>query len=218
LVELFTSEGCSSCPPADRVLASIARDEGVTGAKVITLAFHVDYWDYIGWKDRFSSAEYSERQQKYARRFRLDSSYTPQMVVDGTTHFVGSNRIEAIGAISRSSKAAKPRVRLNLKGDVLSVSIPDIGNQSDAAVFLAVAENSLSTRVKAGENSGSTLEHASVVRELVELGEIRKGATGFGLDHVLSLDSGWKAENLVFVVFVQDKDTLKVIAADDIRR
>src|ERR1700719_3834995 len=113
LVELFTSEGCSSCPPADALLEKLDRSQPVGGADVVVLSEHVDYWNDIGWKDPYSSHEFSIRQGDYAHRFRLDSAYTPQMVVDGEAQFVGSDERRAILAIEGAANAEKIRVVLS---------------------------------------------------------------------------------------------------------
>lgn len=218
LVELFTSEGCSSCPPADRVLLTIAKDTGVSKAKVITLAFHVDYWNYLGWKDRFSSAEFSKRQESYARRFKLNSSYTPQMVVDGSTEFVGSNRPNAIDAITKNASQPKAAVNLEVVEKKLNANITGLPAHSDATVYLAVAESKLFTKVGGGENSGSTLEHASVVRDLIPIGKIPASENALRAEQTIPVNSEWKSENLKFVVFVQENSTLKILAVNEIGR
>ncbi len=216
LVELFTSEGCSSCPPADRVLLTIARDAGVSKAKVITLGFHVDYWNYLGWKDRFSTAEFTRRQEAYARQFKLDSSYTPQMVVDGSSQFVGSNRANAIDAISKNASQSKAAVDLVLADDKLLANVSGLPAHSDATVYLAVAESKLFSKVGGGENSGSTLEHASVVRVLIPIGKVSTTENGIRAEHAISTNREWKSENVKFVVFVQENSTLKVLAVNEI--
>ncbi len=130
LVELFTSEGCSSCPPADRVLAQLEKERTTADAEIITLALHVDYWNYLGWKDEFSSSVYSQRQNGYAEKFNLDSIYTPQMVVDGQNQFVGSNLGTAQKAISEAAKSQKANIEISsvadLKNPKLKVNISDL--------------------------------------------------------------------------------------------
>ncbi len=116
LVELFTSEGCSSCPPADRVLAQLETEQPNKNAEIITLALHVDYWDNLGWKDKFSSALYSQRQSVYGQALKLNQVYTPQMVVDGQKQFVGSNLSEANKAITESAKIRKGEFRTFQRG------------------------------------------------------------------------------------------------------
>ena len=218
LVELFTSEGCSSCPPADKVLMTLQRDQLVPNAEVITLGFHVDYWDRLGWKDRFSSAEFTRRQEAYAAQFGNDSSYTPQIVVDGVSEFVGSNRGRANEEIAKSAMSAKGTIDLKIDKDKLSGIIAGLANKTNATIYLAVAESELSNQVSRGENSGSTLEHASVVRELKQIGTIDRKDVGKTFDVALPVNSDWKAENIRYVVFVQENSTLKILAVNKISK
>ncbi len=211
LVELFTSEGCSSCPPADRVLMQLENQQKNPNAEIITLSLHVDYWNNLGWKDPFSSAEYSQRQNGYAERFKLDSIYTPQMIVDGQTQFVGSNLGTASQAISDAAKNPKTNIEISMKtGDKLNIKIADLPAHEAAYVWLAIAEDNLQTSVKRGENGGRTLDHTSVARELNLLGEINPTAKNFETEAAIRLQSLWKKDNLKFVVFVQGKDTKKI--------
>ncbi len=210
LVELFTSEGCSSCPPADRVLSQLEKGQPSSEAEIITLAFHVDYWNYLGWKDEFSSKSFSERQSGYADRFKLDSIYTPQMVVDGQTQFVGSNLGTANKAISDSAKASKAEIEISNAADKLKVKITDAPTHDDSYVWLAIAEDDLKTNVRRGENGGKTLDHVSVVREMKLLGNLASTDKVFEGETTLQFNPNWKKENLKFVVFVQGKDSKKV--------
>src|SRR5258706_9910443 len=138
LVELFTSEGCSSCPPADRVLTILQNDQLVPNADVITLGFHVDYWDDGGWKDWFSSLAYTRRQEAYARQLRIDSPYTPQIVVDGSTEFVGSNRAKANQVIAQSAIQPKAAIDLKIDNGKLLANISALSTHADATVYLAI--------------------------------------------------------------------------------
>src|SRR5437879_1724215 len=123
LVELYTSEGCSSCPPADKVLTILQNDQFVPNADVITLGFHVDYWDHDGWKDRFSSRAFTKRQEAYARQFGIEGTYTPQIVIDGSSELVGSNRPRANEEIARSAVRQKASIDLKIENDKLLASI-----------------------------------------------------------------------------------------------
>lgn len=213
LVELFTSEGCSSCPPADRVLTNLEKQQPVSQAEVITLAFHVDYWNYLGWKDEFSSPAFGQRQGQYVQSFRLDSNYTPQMVVDGQTEFVGSHSDKASEAIVNAAKIRKGTVAASINADKLKVSITGLPKHENATVFLAIAEDGLATNVKRGENAGSNLQHTSVVRELKQLGSIGSETDSHTSEADIQISPAWKRENLKFVVFVQENSSKKVIAA-----
>ncbi len=214
VVELFTSEGCSSCPPADRLLLDLDRDQPVPGAEVIALGEHVDYWNQQGWFDRFSSAQYTQRQQEYAVRFHLDSPYTPQMVVDGRVEVVGNNLRKAQQAIADA--AAQPQsapVTLALSGDALQINVDGQG-PSSGDVLLAITENGLSTSVKAGENGGRELRHPAVVRQLRVIGKLKDGH--FSGKQSIKLQKDWKPENLKAVVFVQEKGSRAVLGAASI--
>lgn len=213
LVELYTSEGCSSCPPAERALAFLEEEQPYPQAEIITLALHVDYWDYLGWKDEFSSALFTQRQQFYAQKLKLDSTYTPQMIVDGRTEFVGSNSGKAAKAITEAAKIQKGKIEIVQNGDKISVRIADLPEHETANVFLAIAENNLASNVVRGENKGLRLEHQSVVRELKSIGSLDATKKSAELETVLQFNQKWKRENLKIIVFVQENDSRKVLGA-----
>ena len=158
VVELFTSEGCSSCPPADAVLAE----------PVYALGFHVDYWDSLGWPDRFASADYTERQRAYGQAFGESGIYTPQMIVDGREQFVGSDRERAAASIARALRRPAPaRVSLRVRSsgpNALGVDYQVTGAPAGARLNVAVVERAASVVVKAGENAGRTLHHSDLAR------------------------------------------------------
>src|SRR5580700_6719222 len=167
LMELFTSEGCSSCPPADALLEKLDRSQPVSGAELIVLSEHVDYWNDIGWKDPYSSREYSERQSAYAAQFGLGGIYTPQMVVDGHYELVGSDEQQAIRAVEKAVKLEKMQLMLSLfhieEPNKLGVRVetgplPSSLATKSANVFLAVADESDESHVIRGENAGRTLK------------------------------------------------------------
>jgi hypothetical protein len=172
VVELFTSQGCSSCPPADALLGELARRDDV-----LALAFHVDYWDRLGWKDPYASAEATRRQKAYARLLDSATVYTPQMVVDGRTDVVGSYRGEVLQAIAaaRAGAAAVP-VELAAQADGLHVRVGD-GAARAATLWLVGFDRHHETRVGAGENGGRTLAEWNVVRGFETLGDWRGAAT-----------------------------------------
>ena len=181
LVELFTSEGCSSCPPADALLERLDRSQPVNGTELIVLSEHVDYWNDIGWKDPFSSHEYSERQSAYAGHFGLGSIYTPQMVVDGHIELVGSDARRAIQAVESATNAAKTQLSLSEirfdGADKVSLHLeagplPSSVSAKSANLFLAIADDSDESHVSRGENAGRTLKHVAVLRELVPVGTV----------------------------------------------
>ncbi|MGD0797847.1 MAG: DUF1223 domain-containing protein [Acidobacteriaceae bacterium] len=190
LVELFTSEGCSSCPPADALLIHLLRDQPIPTANVIVLSEHVDYWDSLGWRDRFSSHQLTERQSAYAQRFRTDGPYTPQMVVDGADQFVGSDSSRALHSIALAARTPKLALTLspiavhngNAEGQVFAA--PASAAVPKADLYAALVEVTASTRVQRGENGGRTLQHVSVVRALQRIGSLdalAHGATPFSL-------------------------------------
>ena len=212
VVELFTSEGCSSCPPADALLIKLREQHSDDGVEIIPLGFHVDYWNRLGWRDRFSSAEYSQRQEDYATRMKLDGPYTPQMVVDGETEFVGNNTGRAHDAIIQAA-GRSPGAQLEVtrsSGDKLHVKVNSASTAS-ADILLAITEDNLSSSVKSGENSGHVLRHAAVVREFRKIGQTSAG--GFDSDVALNPGKDWKLKDLRAVVFVQEKPLGKILAA-----
>jgi hypothetical protein len=214
LVELFTSEGCSSCPPADKNLTFLEKQQPVTKADIITLAFHVDYWDQLGWKDRFSSPLFSQRQNEYTQALKLESSYTPQMIVDGRAEFVGSNSGQASSEILKATENSKARVEIAVDAGHVKVVISDMPAHKDSTVFAAIAEDGISSRVERGENSGMTLEHVSVVRELKALGSMRASDSKFDGTLDVPANKDWKPENVKVVVFVQENGSRRIIGVD----
>jgi len=221
LVELFTSEACSSCPPADRFLETL-EGQPVPGADVIVLSEHVDYWNHIGWKDPYSSHLYSDRQSTYAQRFKLaDGPYTPQMVVDGTSQFVGSDTAQADKAFAAALETAKIPVRLSaisvdashtLRAHLEAGPLDSSFRLREADVYVAVALNHAETQVSGGENNGHTLKHVAVVRSLTKVGELKQ-AQPLGQDFQMKLDSKWDPHNLRLVAFLQEPHQGRVLGA-----
>jgi hypothetical protein len=204
VVELFTAEGCSSCPPADDLLARLRQVKFAEGLEVIPLGLHVDYWNSQGWLDRFSAAAYTERQENYVHKLKIkDGPYTPQMVVDGAAQFVGNDVSRLRQALSEAAlRPSQAEVQITSgAGDKLQVKIKaEEGVSGD--VMLALTEDNLSSKVRAGENNGKELHHAAVVRELRSLGRLRNG--GFETDLSLKIQKSWKRQDLRVVVFVQE--------------
>ncbi|MEA2336401.1 MAG: hypothetical protein QOE82_408 [Thermoanaerobaculia bacterium] len=203
VVELFTSQGCSSCPPADALIHDIANDPAMRG-RVIPLAFHVDYWDSLGWRDPFSSAEWSQRQTRYARTMHLNSAYTPQAVVNGSREFVGSNRSALSAALEKASNE-KPRGDVTLtarrEGNSLIATIRATVPSNDD-LMLAVVEDGVTTKIEHGENAGRTVTNDAIVRRLVRV---------TGQTANVPLDPSWR--NVSATAFVQDRTTLAIGAA-----
>lgn len=192
LVELFTSEGCSSCPPADRLLEQL-------DVRAVVLSEHVDYWDHQGWKDRFSSPAFTLRQQAYSRQFGIDGVYTPEMVVDGSVEFNGGEGGRALREISKAELRKKAEIRLSNTAAGLQVEVS--GAPKSADVVLALAEDSGTSQVSGGENSGRRLHHVSIVRDLRKIGSVKRGG---GFSRVIELPPAGGA--LRVVVFLQEPD------------
>jgi hypothetical protein len=209
VVELFTSEGCSSCPPADAAVAKLIND---FPEKVYVLGFHVDYWDHLGWKDNYSSEKYSERQEHYANVFHLNSVYTPQAIVNGAREFVGSDERKMYGVVQEDlHQKFSSYLKLTTKDSDKRINIhfetnADAGNQLNIALIQEHAE----TKVMRGENQGRTLNHVNVVRDFKTVDV--KGSNG---DMSLQLPEGMNAKDFVVIGFVQSGTTLKINAADE---
>lgn len=227
VVELFTSEGCSSCPPADALLTRLADQQPIDNAEVIALEEHVDYWNDLGWTDPFSSREWTARQNSYAEALGNANPYTPQMVVDGRIEFVGSNSGRAQQAISESARTEKIQVSLDLTSPSkegvgtfrVRVGKSAANTKGDTAeVWFAVTETGLHSAVARGENAGEDLHHAAVVRWIRKIGEARgEGETSFAGEASVPLQKDWKRGNLKAVVFVQEKRSLRIVGAAEMR-
>src|SRR6476661_624252 len=178
VVELFTSEGCSSCPPADELLGRLRQDLSAKNIQVIPLGFHVDYWNSLGWKDRFSSAEFTQRQEQYTHALKVDGPYTPEMVVDGAVEFVGNDSGQAQRTIrQQASQLETAQIKIAPAGaEQLNIQVKGAASTGNALVMLAITEDNLTTQVGSGENGGRTLHHAAVVRELRQLGRLHEGS------------------------------------------
>jgi hypothetical protein len=198
-VELFTSEGCNSCPPADRQLQQLDK-------QVIVLSEHVDYWDQQGWKDKFSSHAFTERQESYARVFGIDGPYTPQMVVDGAAQFTGGDARRAMVEINKASDRPKATIVISRTEKGVRVDAED--SPHDADVFVAVADENDTTVVKAGENKGRTLSHVAVVRTLRKIGSIKRGGV---FSREVTFDMPVSGERIV--VFLQEAGQSRIVGA-----
>ena len=230
IVELFTSEGCSSCPPADQLLSRLDKEQSIPGVNIIVLSQHVDYWNQLGWRDPYSSAQFSARQSSYADAFGRDGVYTPQMVVDGRWEFVGSSATKAHEAITESASSPKAKVQIEITPNtetrdsgtvqftVRVEDIPAITAGDTAEVLLAITESDLSSSVARGENAGRNLRHTAVVRQLATIGSISKAKdqASFTAAPVVNILNKWKRDKLRAVVIVQERVSRHVLGANAI--
>jgi|SRR5579859_3173805 len=224
VVELFTSEGCSSCPAADRMLARLEQTQPVPGAQVIAIEEHVDYWNQLGWADPFSSPQYRARQNDYAIAFHAANIFTPQMVVNGAVEFVGSDMNRAYHEIVAAAQSEATQIDLTTTPskrdpDLLDLALRFTNAKTaklrESNVYLAVTEKNLATVVQRGENAGHTVRHSAVVRSFGMIGKIDpNGASGGQLVSTLRLPKEWKRENLRAVVFVQERESFHITGAN----
>jgi hypothetical protein len=214
LVELFTSEGCSSCPPADTLLQELVSKQSISGVRVIALSEHVDYWNRLGWTDPYSSPLFSMRQGAYAKSFRNPQVYTPQMVVDGQAEFLGSDRRLAQTAIRRAARRPKATIKIRRGAEGISVVVRDVPQGTGASdVYAAVTENNLKSNVQTGENAGRNLGHTAVARELTRIGTLTSGKQFEGTFLPQTVGS---PKNQNIVVFVQEQRTGKVVGVEEV--
>ncbi len=199
LVELFTSEGCSVCPPADKLLAEL-------DPRVVVLSEHVDYWDHEGWKDRYSSPQFTQRQESYVRHLGLDGAYTPEMVIDGVAEFNGSDSRRALAEIAKAPN--RPKAAIHLTRSDAGIQIAIDSPPRTTAVYLAFAENTAVSQVAGGENKGRQLRHVAVVRSLKKIGAVKKGEPFHKLVEVPRDDTARRV-----IVFLQDADNGPVTGA-----
>jgi len=223
LVELFTSEGCSSCPPADAFLAELEGAHAASGAEVIVVGEHVDYWDRLGWADPYSSPSSTRRQQDYAAALGQSAVYTPQVVVDGTYEGVGSDRNQVWKAIAMA--AARPKARMSLapaslQDDRQKVSLQvridglrPAAADGPAILYLAITEDGLQSRVTRGENAGRVLTHAAVLRRLSRIAVLDPGKDTFATTVQVPLDPVWKRRSLRAVGFLQGGRSGRILGA-----
>ncbi len=219
LVELFTSEGCSSCPPADALLEKMDALQPVPGTQLIVLSEHVDYWNHDGWTDPYSSASITERQSAYVRVLRLNSPYTPQFLVDGTEELQAHNNQQVVQLLQKAASAPKVPMRLAsvsvepgnpaiVQGRVES----DVSSEKHKAdVYVAIALDHAESQVARGENSGRHLSHVAVLTELTKVGKLEPGKS-VGQDFRVKLKlPGPGPMNLRIVAFAQESGPGKVI-------
>jgi hypothetical protein len=206
VVELFTSEGCSSCPSADKLVAAAQKE---FNENTIVLSYHVDYWDRLGWKDPFSKSVYSDRQRQYAEHLHLESVYTPQAIVNGKTEFVGSNKKALWNAISNYK---------NAEYIIIETETPQVSNQQlsikynyapleiNENVVLELVLKNATTQVKRGENGGATLSHINIVQDIVQKNQSKGTAT-------FNLPANFVKENYMVVAFIQNKESFEITNA-----
>jgi hypothetical protein len=219
LVELFTSEGCSSCPPADALLAQLDR-QGMSDIEVVALSEHVDYWNHLGWADAFSSPLFSARQRTYASKFRMESVYTPQMVINGRSESLGSDSSKVRAAIEEAAQAPRATMRIDkveshgedgansMRVRATVESMPAVLKKETFELVLAITENGLSSAVSNGENSGRLLRHAGVVRSMTRIAELDpRKSRGYSATLMTQVLPNWNRSHLRAALFLQGRDT-----------
>jgi hypothetical protein len=209
LLELFTAEGCSSCPPADDLVARLKKEQPIPGVLIVPIGLHVNYWNRQGWTDRFSSPDYTERQEDYRRRFKLDDVYTPQIIVDGRAAFAANDVNQIYSRIADAARIAKPiTINVDHAGDRLKISAESAA-PVNADLMLAVVEDNLQTEVKAGENGGRVLKHSAVLRNLKKLTSMK--TTSWSKEIGTPSGRDWKTADQQFVVFAQDRSNGAIV-------
>jgi len=221
IVELFTSEGCSSCPPADSLLAKLSVEQPFDGIEIIALEEHVDYWDHDGWTDPFSSPDFTSRQEEYSHVLPDGGVYTPQMIIDGRAQFVGSRTQETHDQIRWAASHPKSRLLLtstpapNPHSRSFELRLDPISPPPDSSpleLWIAITEKNLHSDVTAGENSGHTLQHAPVVRQLRKLKSISLPLSN-PIPFTLALPKDWLPANLTLVAFLSNSHSHQIQAA-----
>lgn len=218
VVELFTSEGCSSCPPADALLMRFDQAQPIAGAQIIVLSEHVDYWNHIGWKDPYSAKFFSDRQSAYSGNFGLATVYTPQMVVGGAAQFTGSDSETAAKEIEKARSRQNVEVSIaeatlqsgEVRARIHADRLAENGKSADVIVALALGH--AESQVLRGENSGRHLSHAGVVQQLVKAGSVDR-ARGFDAEVRLKAPRPADAANLRVVAFVQQSGQKQILGA-----
>jgi hypothetical protein len=210
VLELFTSQGCSSCPAADRLLGSYTSKENV-----IALSFHVDYWDRLGWKDPFSSKAFTERQNNYASAMRADV-YTPQLVINGQSEMIGSDQSKISAAVNKIL-AQEPNANVSIKtakpgNGQVTIDFVASGNTGNSILNIALIQKKATTEIKAGENGGATLTNYNVVRNFKTISQVTNGDNISAIDIPASSD----LKNMSVVLYLQEKNTNKISAADQV--
>jgi hypothetical protein len=219
LVELFTSEGCSSCPPADDLLQQMDASQPAPGAQLIVLSEHVDYWNHDGWQDPYSSAQLTDRQTAYVRALGLNTPYTPQIIVDGATILRGNNA-EVAKTFQRLTAVSKIAVRIESVSVEAKtpaflrahIAVDGTPQKHSPEIYVVVALDHAESQVLRGENSGKHLAHVAVVQEIRRIGKLEK-AGSFGQDFQLKLKPGTDPANIRLVAFVQEPGPGKVLGA-----
>jgi hypothetical protein len=220
LVELFTSEGCSSCPPADAFIERLDKSQPVAGEQLIVLSEHVDYWDHDGWKDPNSSSAITERQIAYVRALKLKEPYTPQIIVDGTNELRANDQEQAVKVFRDAG--ATPEVQVRIADVAFDAANPSVvktrieadgtSDKHNADVYVAVALNRVETQVLHGENGGRQLTHVAVLQQLTKIGKLQKGKS-FAENVQLKLKPGTDPKNVRIVAFVQESGPGEVLGA-----
>ena len=221
IIELFTSQGCSSCPPADNLLQTLTRNQPVNGAVIIPLSEHVDYWNRLGWQDPFSSKQFSDRQRQYSEILGTQNIYTPMMIVDGVHAFVGSRNTAAREAVV--SALEQPKAKLMFKteiskpGNILRIrgqatALP--ANTSLPEAWVAITENFIHTEITHGENAFRTLTHTGVVKKLQKISFLRTSKNGtYQINGQTLLNSDCLQKQMRVVVFLQVPANGRILGA-----
>lgn len=220
LAELFTSEGCSSCPPADDLLRQLLREQPVAGVEVIAISEHVDYWNRLGWRDPFASSQFSDRQSEYARAFGDGQIFTPQLVIDGSAGVVGNDAAAVRRALAQAAKAPRARLLVSsqrVEPGKLEVSVivadlpPTVAHGATLEVVVALVEDGLETAVTRGENARKHLHHDAVARVLGPIGSLLPGRSGGEFRRTLALTGFADLGSARIVAFLQDRQSRRVV-------